>query len=284
MDYVEFSVPGALASRIECIWRLRDPDPGQRPQTIYPDGRCELLVHLGTPMARHDPQHGWQSQAPVLFAGQLTGAIKLAGRGPIDCIGFRLKPAASAVAGIRPSEGRDQVLDLMPMAPTLARALQTSAETLAADSSSERWVKPLLNSLTLAPIDPAVARGIELLEAQEGRQRIAELAASVDLNLRQFQARFKAAVGMTPKQFAKVIRLQTMLKSLDSGTNSIADTALSAGFADQAHATRDLARVTGLTPGRLLRALQADPDSEEAIALAAAFIRGHSASGPGATK
>ena len=79
---------------------------------------------------------------------------------------------------------------------------------------------------------------------------------------------------MTPKEYARVRRLQALLHTLDTERSAIADAAARHGFNDQAHATHDLLRWTGTTPARLVRALRADPDSGNALRLAAAFVRG----------
>ena len=50
MDFLAFDPPQVLRRHVQCVWRLRDPSPSTEPQTIYPDGRCELIAHLGEPM------------------------------------------------------------------------------------------------------------------------------------------------------------------------------------------------------------------------------------------
>jgi len=97
------------------------------------------------------------------------------------------------------------------------------------------------------------------------------------MGMRGFQVRFRARVGLTPKQFARLTRLQATLRALDCGDGSIAEVASDAGFADQAHVTRELRRVTGLTPARLRAALRRHlngEDDDAAIRMAAAFVRG----------
>ncbi len=91
--------------------------------------------------------------------------------------------------------------------------------------------------------------------------------------MRGFQARFRAEVGLTPKEFARLMRLQATLRALDL-TPSLSALAADAGFSDQAHATRELQRSTGLTPASLRANLRRDRDGDAAVRLAAAFVRG----------
>ena len=49
------------------------------------------------------------------------------------------------------------------------------------------------------------------------------------------------------------------------GDRPVADLAITSGFADQAHATREVRRVTGTTPARLRAALQQDRDGDVSV-------------------
>jgi len=128
MDYREYPPPPALTGHVECLWRLRQPRPAGAPQTIYPDGRCELIVHLASPPRCWDTARGWHSQARTLFAAQRVVAVRLEATGPLDCIGVRLRPAVSNLlvrgAGAR---HRDQVVDLTGLDPAFSRALLRAA-------------------------------------------------------------------------------------------------------------------------------------------------------------
>lgn len=73
-----------------------------------------------------------------------------------------------------------------------------------------------------------------------------------------------------------MMRLRATLTALDEGDGSVADVAADLGFADQAHAARELKRTTGLAPARLRAALRADRNGDAAVQLAAAFVRGQS--------
>jgi len=277
MDYREYPPPPALAGHVECLWRLRQPRPAGTPQTIYPDGRCELIVHLASPPRCWDTVRGWHPQPRTVFAAQRVVAVRLEATGPLDCIGVRLRPAVSNLlvrgAGAR---HRDQVVDLAGLDPPFSRALVRAARQFASAAPMALW-KLLAKHRDAVPLDARVNAAIDKLERDAGRSRIDSLARTAALSMRGFQLRFRGAVGLTPKELARLTRLQVTLRALDGSDAKISDLASDGGFADQAHATRELRRVTGHTPARLRAALRRDRDGDAAVRLAAAFVRGYAA-------
>jgi methylphosphotriester-DNA--protein-cysteine methyltransferase len=275
MDYREIAPPPELAAHVECLWRLRQPRPAGAPQTIYPDGRCELIVHLAAPPRCWDAVHGWHRQARTLFAAQRVVAVRLEATGPLDCVGIRLRPAVSNLlvrgAALR---HRDRVVNLESLDPTLSRALARAARGLVRGAPRSVW-KLIARRCENVLIDACVTAAIDRLERDAGRTRIDSLARAAALSMRGFQTRFRAAVGLTPKEFARLTRLQATLHALDASDARLAELASDGGFADQAHATRELRRVTGHTPARLRAALRLDRDGDTAVRLAAAFVRGY---------
>jgi len=275
VDYREYPPPAALADHVECLWHLRQPRPAGTAQTIYPDGRCELIVHLATPPRCWDAVSGWHLQARTLFAAQRVVAVRLEAAAPLDCLGVRLRPAASNLllrgAAVR---FRDRVVDLAALDPAFSRSLVRAARRFAGGSEAALW-KLLASRCGPSPIDNRMVAAIERLQRDAGRSRIDALARAAALSMRGFQLRFHAAVGLAPKEFARLTRLQATLRALDASDASISDLASDGGFADQAHATRELRRVTGHTPARLRAELRRDRDGDAAVRLAAAFVRGH---------
>lgn len=275
MEYREWPAPRELARHVQCVWRLVDAAPESKVQTIYPDGRCELIVHLTTPPRNRDAM-GWHAQAPNLFAAQRVGAVQLQPLGPIDCVGVRLQPAASAlIAGKQLPRLRDEIVDLASLDVAFARVLRAAVCEFSTGDEAALWALLARRSAEFR-IDDRIAATVSRIEASCGNARIDSLPRTVALSMRGFQTRFRAVVGLTPKEFARVLRLQATLRMLDRHDASIAALAADAGFADQAHATREVQRVTGLTPARLRAELRRDRDGEVAVRLAAAFVRGFS--------
>ena len=66
---------------------------------------------------------------------------------------------------------------------------------------------------------------------------------------RTVERHFAHAVGISPQRVRRIERAREAVARLQDG-RPIADVAFRLGYADQAHLTRDLKRLTGLTPGR----------------------------------
>lgn len=79
-----------------------------------------------------------------------------------------------------------------------------------------------------------------------------ELAATVCLSPKQFGRVFNNAVGMMPKEYARVVRFQKALWILQNHKRAYADIAYSCGYSDQSHFIRDFRQFSGLTPAQIV--------------------------------
>jgi AraC-like DNA-binding protein len=78
---------------------------------------------------------------------------------------------------------------------------------------------------------------------------VSEVTAGLGLLPKSFVRRFRAQVGLAPKRFSRVRRLQRVLRSIrDADTVEWADVAAQHGYADQAHLIHDFRALTGLAP------------------------------------
>lgn len=118
---------------------------------------------------------------------------------------------------------------------------------------------------------PAVSVGIA--ELNQPRVEVGDVAGIFGLSRRRFVEVFTEDVGMTPKRYSMVQRLQRAL-ALASRSPSVAwgQIALECGYFDQAHLCRDWAEFTGMSPGQFL-ALRAIRVKENHIALPEAGVK-----------
>jgi methylphosphotriester-DNA--protein-cysteine methyltransferase len=164
----------------------------------------------------------------------------------------RLTPAACRqVLGRAPESLQNQILPFSNLLPHLAdelfRRLNESrnfAEAIAAYDATLRSLE-----LKEASVDTKVTAAVRFIEASQGRAKIAEVARTVGLSMRQLERRFRAVSGLTPKQFARVRRVRaTALALVEEGRVDWAARAAEMGYADQSHLTREFVNVTGRSP------------------------------------
>lgn len=103
------------------------------------------------------------------------------------------------------------------------------------------------------PPDEAVNAAIRWF-AHEPAGRIEELSRSLGISSRQLRRRFSAAVGYSPKVFQSIMRFQRLLylAAHTRCSRPLVELAFETGYADQAHMSREVQRLSGNSPAVLL--------------------------------
>jgi len=103
---------------------------------------------------------------------------------------------------------------------------------------------------------PRLQRMLDFLHArQQERVSLSGLARIGQCSEMHVLRLFKGGVGMTPHGYLTQVRLEQARRLIAAGL-PLADAALSAGFADQSHLTRNFHRRYGLTPAAYRRQLR----------------------------
>ncbi|HET6319392.1 MAG TPA: helix-turn-helix transcriptional regulator [Chloroflexota bacterium] len=145
--------------------------------------------------------------------------------------------------------------------PRLARAVTdaffSGLEPLARDSLILRLAECLLaadpclvNARSRPRLDTsALVRAREFLDFQRSVVRSTQLEAITGLTRYELARQFRVAYGTSPYRYSLQRRLDHARRALRRD-QPLADVALEAGFADQAHFTRVFTANYGLPPGR----------------------------------
>jgi AraC-like DNA-binding protein len=105
----------------------------------------------------------------------------------------------------------------------------------------------LLSRLKSYQPDLLIGQAVEKLQFSGGLLKIKDLAFSLNISHDAFEKKFRRAVGATPKQFASLVRMRSVIKERGLDRPFIG-TALNAGFFDQAHFIKEFKQFTGQTP------------------------------------
>ncbi len=242
--YQEWRPPPVLAGHLVCLWRQTiAPCAGLYHHAVLPDGCADLV---------------WLGAAPPLVVGPATRPITVPLPAGIQVLGARLRPgmAPSLLTGLPLAELQDQAVPLAEFWPGSAADL--TGRILASgriEAQLRRLAAGIGRKLADArPHDPAMLAAIAWLARRPGG-RVEALGRSLGLSPRHFRRRFAAATGYQPKVFQRILRLQRLLAlaATPDGRATPAALAAAAGYADQAHMSRELRALTNQPPSRLLQ-------------------------------
>jgi transcriptional regulator GlxA family with amidase domain len=154
--------------------------------------------------------------------------------------------------GIPAHRLRDQRIDLELLRPDVGQAseeLARSSTLRQAAASLEQWALRRVPEID-AP-DPLVEAAVELWRRGSATAATSGLAERAGITERHLHRRFVAAVGYGPKLLQRVLRFQAFLTACGDAAVGLAELAVEAGYADQAHLGRETRALAGLTPTEL---------------------------------
>ena len=258
MRYDEQPPVAGLAPFVDRIWTLEGHASmlGGALQPVLPDGRPEIVMHLGDGFHRVNVLDHEERQHDLLFAGQLESQLVLRPGGVIKVLGIRFHPfGAAALLRVPQDELAGLTIDLRelsrPLTETLRR-IQDSAPSLA--SAADAAQRALLPFVTPDRRDPRVRHAVREITRRRGMVSIDRVADAVGLTRRHLERQFNAQVGITPKRLARITRFQHAVQLLDAAESTPrgAETAATCGYADQAHFIRDFRDLAGCAPSEHL--------------------------------
>jgi AraC-like DNA-binding protein len=208
----------------------------------------------------------WPGQVFVLHPDEMhdgrAGAAGGFGYRTVYVEPARIAAAVHVIRG-RPSAlpfVREPVTHSQLLARAVADAFRSPLEPLALDALVLRLAEGLLAGVadgvtarTPGRLDQAaLARGRAFLDDRRAIIRSAELEAVTGLSRYDMARQFRTMYGTSPYRYSLMRRLDFARDRLRQGL-PLAELALQAGFADQAHFTRMFSAAYGLTPGRYVR-------------------------------
>lgn len=235
--YREFAPPRALQDALACLWVRVVPAHGAAATHVLPDACVDLI---------------WQTGRGAFVAGPDTGPVIVPAVPGTILVGARFLPGAGGPALHVPlSELRDTRVEAADLWPELHHRLPT---TLTPHAALREIAATATRLATVRPPDPAVRRAAQLLD--DPRVRVHTLADDLGLSERQFRRRCQAAVGYGPKTLQRVLRFRRFVTrtEVDGANPDLTRIAVEAGYADQAHLTRECTRLAGVTPAAMARA------------------------------
>jgi AraC-like DNA-binding protein len=101
----------------------------------------------------------------------------------------------------------------------------------------------------LYPVENQIIRAVDLISLSKGQLSPADVASDVCLCQRHFERKFKSAIGVCPKTFAKISRFNYALQCMSEYPNKdLLKIAIDCGYYDHTHLAKDFKSLAGDTP------------------------------------
>lgn len=143
--------------------------------------------------------------------------------------------------------------------------VDTFLQQIASAESDQKRIETLemfLNSQLTKPQDLLVATAVEQMNLMQGKLKIQQLCANLNISVDAFEKRFRKTAGTSPKQFCSIIRMRQAIDVISAQTCALPDVIHQLGYFDQTHFIKNFKLFTGLTPSVYLKSLYQNHSNE----------------------
>ena len=229
---------------------------GEESERVTPDGCPEIILNRADRFERIGLDGSRHLQAEILLVGPFQQAIEIVPTGVVNLFGIRFEPGGlHALLGVPIHELVDDDFCLGLVERRLRDELGFASESRSLRSQVLQVEASLARQFEARGVQPGkyptsglVGAAVSLVES--GVYTASQLSDLLGINRRALERLFRSEVGLSPKVFARIQRLQNVLAQLDEKLVSPNWTQLATqhGYADQSHMIREFHLLVGKSP------------------------------------
>ncbi|MCF2444908.1 helix-turn-helix domain-containing protein [Dyadobacter sp. CY345] len=224
---------------------------------LFSDGNTGMVFNFGNPLMHLKNDDRITELLPMTFVyGQLDTYQNIVSTGNIKLLIVVFHPfGISTLLKIPAVELKNRILDLETFysseTKNLAEQIFNPLNMFFKIQLVENF---LINNLSKNNRDSQLPfQAISLIHQHHGNLSVAQLTDTLQVSERKLQRTFEEHIGLSPKRYSGVIRVQHFLKLLRKNSGiSKTGLAYDAGFFDQAHLIREMRKISGITPSQYL--------------------------------
>ncbi|WNO09172.1 AraC family transcriptional regulator [Teredinibacter sp. KSP-S5-2] len=242
----------SLSQSIQHIWYCGGTSSNTGfTQYLTPNGGLGIIINIGSPIWVDNEQ----LKQGVYFDSTFVQSQKI--QLPSNCkvFGIRFFPGEFKRCFPLPvCELRKGLVDTSSIYPDTEQLL--TELTLASCRIKqivliENWLYSLICRFNYS--DVALRPLLSKLRANYSGKISKLIDSHTGLSQRSLERRFKSSLGMSIKEYLDIQRFNTALKTIRQKPEDLSQVALSAGYYDQSHFSRQFKRVMNITPGQYLQ-------------------------------
>ncbi len=246
--YKEYPPDIRLSHLIETYWVADGDVENSFSQRILPDGCVDIIFDF----EQHEEPGKFQTGLPELV-GTMTSLLEITYQpGRVRMMGIRFAPGGiTAFTRMPVFEFTDRNIEL-PISETV---LDKNFYERLPDMNCMQHRLTHINQYFLARLnelyvpDKQIGHAVSYVRTHNGQLSIKQLAKEVCLSERQFERKFKTAIGISPKIFCNVMRFRFTRQYIKMHPDESIDTiATACGYYDHSHLIREFKRFASELP------------------------------------
>jgi AraC-like DNA-binding protein len=220
-------------------------------QKVLPNGGVELVVHRSDRRCELELGGQWVNSPGYSLIGLWSGPYRVRFRKRVEVFGIQFKPEGILpISGIPASEFVDDPADMEAVKGRDFRDLCHRLREIDSTPQRIQCVESFLEKQLRIkePDRDYLAEAVGLIRREAGQISVEELSRQVFISRRQLEREFKANIGMSPKMYIRIARLNRAHRLLERDPSpNLAGLSYETGYADQAHFIREFKALTGVT-------------------------------------
>lgn len=261
LDYLGFRMIEPcqlLRPFIRSFWYFRREAPLTtfHEEFMHPTGGWGIVLNLGDGLyLDNEPVAD-----PIFLDGANTISRKMGFFGRVELLGIRFyEGGAYPFLGLPLNHLKNEISLLDSLATLnlvgLHARLYESPSLASRINLLETWLLRLL--ARGKERSPLIPYSLTLLRSGSGQASIPTIAQKLAVSQRHLERLYQSQVGMSPKQYARLLRVESARLALKQGAHhTITELAVELGFYDQPHFIREFRAVVGMTPSAYLKRRQ----------------------------
>jgi AraC-like DNA-binding protein len=218
----EYKPTAELSPYVEFFWSGQFNINAQSllSQRVIPNGYIELIIHLTDSHCELYNGSGFSSSPDNLLIGLFTKPYDVHFREQVNVFGIRFKPEGIYhLYGLPASEIQANFADMESITGRNFREYSSriceSKKTTEMIRLSEIYLRKNINTnkMNLYYLN----RAAEIIRRSKGQLTIDELAGKVYISSRQLEREFRDKIGMSPKSYMRIARLNEVNRHIQDG-------------------------------------------------------------------
>jgi AraC-like DNA-binding protein len=234
-----------LRPHVQCVWENAISPDHSGPVAVVPDGCVDLL---------------WRDERLTVVGPDMTAAYPDLKPGA-TVLGIRFKPGAAADwLGLAMSEIAGREIPMTDLWGAKAQNLTGEIGEAPTDHARfqilQRFLAEDVPKIGHPRQDAAIIHAFLKTETETESRKILSLRRQLGVSERTLRRRCDELFGYGPKTLDRILRFQRFqVLAQTAASEGLAILALRAGYADQAHLSREIKSLCGMTAGAFVRQL-----------------------------